>query len=79
MYFARLRYVNWFFLYEYTKGRFREVYRKNPLRMSRPTSEMSNATISKHSDDENFTFDEFNFASYVESAVLKRFSWQSRT
>jgi len=37
------------------QGRFREVYLNIPHE-SRPTSEMSNATMSKHSDDENDDF-----------------------
>ena len=49
---------------------------------SRPTGEMSNAKLSKHSDEENddfSLFDEFIFPSYVETDVSKRFSQQSRT
>jgi len=45
-------------------------------------AKMSNATMSKHSDDENddfFTLDKFIFSSYVESDVLKHFSRQLRT
>ena len=60
------------------KGRFREGYRKIPHE-SRPTSKMSNATMYKHSVDERVFALKFNFSSYVESDVLKRFSRQMRT
>jgi len=45
------------------QGRFCEGYRKIPHE-SRPTSEMSNATMSKHSDDEN---DDFSLLSNLTS------------
>jgi len=48
----------------------------------RPRNEMSNATLSKHSNDENddiSLFDEFIFSSYVEIDVYNRFSRQTRT
>jgi len=49
---------------------------------SRPTSEMSNATLSKHSDDKNDDFplfDEIIFSSHVDSDDSRRFSRQLRT